>query len=281
MSTPNFDDFLSPMGEKQAAKLIGQISAQSHLQATAADLVGAYLWTATFPGVLNDFYVTASAACASGESCTFDLLKNGVSVLSAVGTLDSTSTNNQVNLFSKITAAGRAFTTGDVFTVTRDYTAGGGPTPLANTVVTIEPSTKDCRYLAMDQLRSLFFNPPKGGNEHGVRTTNVMVQPPPEKQPHIGANFVQGETMARSGKVESSKAGAGDMRNFERGEEDATYSRYDVHVRPADTVYESEAMQARRDQLETPPVSEQPTPQKVEPALVPARQQYRSDGKPL
>ena len=104
-------------------------------QATAADASGVLAFIAPAAGEISSVYARAGATAASGESMAVDVKINGTSCLSAAislaaadttvakaGTLDST----------KVTLAA-----GDVVTIDFDYTAGGGPTPIVNTMVTI------------------------------------------------------------------------------------------------------------------------------------------------
>jgi len=144
MTAPSKYDFPPPMGDKQINKLIAQINRKEHIQDTAADLAAAHLWTAEWDGEIGDIIVSVGAACAAGESMTFDIFKNGVSILSAVITIDST-TAKYVNGYSKLST--KTFVAGDVFTCTRDYTAGGGPTPTLDSMVAIEPTIGSFRYL--------------------------------------------------------------------------------------------------------------------------------------
>jgi len=111
---------------------------EKHTQAVAANLAAAFIWTAEFDGIMDEVVAQTHGAPAAGESMTFDVLKNGVSILKSVITLDSTDTT--LNDFGKIDPDKATFKAGDIFTVTRVYTAGGGPTPMTDTVVIIRPA---------------------------------------------------------------------------------------------------------------------------------------------
>jgi hypothetical protein len=136
------DHLDTPHTDRTGPQLAGRINTIRHLQAVAASLSAQYLWTAEFDGGLTDAAVTNAAAFAAGESMTFDILKNGVSVLTAVATLSST-TGKHVR--ASLDPDKTGFAKGDVFTCTRVYTAGGGPTPATNTTVILEPSYKAVR----------------------------------------------------------------------------------------------------------------------------------------
>lgn len=141
MSKPKFDELATSLMDMAAAKQIGKQEQLKHFQAAAADATEDPLGQVGFDGCIGDAYVLVGTACGAGESMTVDLLKNGVSVLTAVLTIDATTdTLNQIPL--PIDPALASFLAGDVFTTTRDYTAGGTPTPMANTTVVVEPSLK-------------------------------------------------------------------------------------------------------------------------------------------
>ena len=141
MTTPAATDY--PVGLSRVAyhEEVGRVHRAVGAQLVAATLASQYLWIASFKGQVCDLTIGISALAASGESMVFDVLKNGVSILSSTYTVDSTITTKEViDLFSRLTAAGKSFVEGDVYTVARTYTAGGGPTPLGATVVIMEPS---------------------------------------------------------------------------------------------------------------------------------------------
>ena len=128
----------SPAQTPETIKSIfGVMNEKSHAQAVAADLVGAHAFTAEFDGEIDEIVALAGAACAAGESCTIDVLKNGSTVLTSTAAFTATS-GKVVRL--ALDKDKKSFKAGDVFTVTRDYTAGGTPTPLANTTVIIRPT---------------------------------------------------------------------------------------------------------------------------------------------
>ena len=118
-------------------KVGAMIMAQSDKQHTAVDAT-TLLWVATQDCDIRDLYVFAGTACASGESMTFDVKKNGTTILSGVLTVDSTSTPRTKASMMSLVGANTHLSEGDVLTVVRDYTAGGGPTPLVDTQVVLE-----------------------------------------------------------------------------------------------------------------------------------------------
>jgi len=82
--------------------------------------------------------VIHGAMPASGESMTFDVLKNGVSVLSSVITHNSSVSTLDKAIVGTLDATKVRVEAGDKITWTRDYTAGGGPTPMTDTVLYVE-----------------------------------------------------------------------------------------------------------------------------------------------
>jgi len=81
-------------------------------------------------------YVAAypQVAAAAGESMTIDVKINGTTVLTAVVTLDDSTSTDVV---AGTLAAAVAFSQGDKITIERAYTAGGGPTPMTDTAVSV------------------------------------------------------------------------------------------------------------------------------------------------
>ena len=87
--------------------------------------------------------VAASAAsivvAAAGESMAIDILKNGVTVLTAAITLDDTSTARTA-VAGVLDSTVVAVAAGDFFEAALTYTAGGGPTPMESIIVNLEIS---------------------------------------------------------------------------------------------------------------------------------------------
>jgi len=130
----------------------------------------------------------------------------------------------------------------------------------------------------MDQLNKLFRNPPQGGNERGVVTSNPMTTPAAGPQPTVFSNFAAGVESARERIVDGAQTATPELRNFGRG--DTEDSRYWTWDRPGDVAYEAEHELARTAQVAAPP-KQAPAPERVTSTLSPPAQDYRSDGKPL
>lgn len=144
MSTLKNKDFHSPMNSATIRKIVGHLNKIQHEQAVAADAT-ASVFVGGGPlkqsGVIEDIYFISSIVAGAGESMTIDVLRNGVSILTGVYTFNATAPNapdKQVSFKSLLTPAGRALNVGDVITVTRDYTVGGTPTPMAHNAVVLE-----------------------------------------------------------------------------------------------------------------------------------------------
>lgn len=142
MSIIKNKDLHPPMNGASIRKLIGLLNRFEHEQTAAASAAGTVI-----PGtnpvkqdhIIQDLFFIATGAAAAGESMTIDVLRNGVSILTGVFTYDSTKTaKKQLSLMNLLTAAGKKIAAGDVLTATRVYTAGGGPTPIANNAVVVE-----------------------------------------------------------------------------------------------------------------------------------------------
>lgn len=130
-------DLHTPFTSKTIEKLLAHFDKAWSEQATATDATLAVVngTPVARAGKVRSIVFLADNACAAGESMVVDVLKNGVSILSATFTYDSTKSANTLYELSVTTDAELAV--GDVLTVSRDYTAGGGPTPLVNTKVVI------------------------------------------------------------------------------------------------------------------------------------------------
>lgn len=137
MSKLSKKDLHTPFNSKTISKLIGFFLRGQSEQATAASLSAAPvvgLTPATQNGKITSLYLVSSDNAASGESMVIDVLKNGVSILTATYTFDSTKSRDaQIEL--PLAAASANLVIGDRLTVTRTYTAGGSPTMTATSVV--------------------------------------------------------------------------------------------------------------------------------------------------
>lgn len=85
--------------------------------------------------------VSCKAACitvpASGESMSIDVKKNNVSILSSPITIDDSATARTA-IDGTLDSGQVSVSAGDFFEAELTYTAGGSPTPMTDTVVTVE-----------------------------------------------------------------------------------------------------------------------------------------------
>jgi hypothetical protein len=137
----NYQTQLStPFTEKTSRQLVGKIEQQSETQTTTATAAGTFLWIATFAGQIGDLYIAMSEGMAAGESVVFDVQKNGSTVLTGTLTVNLASGDGLQALLPSVDKALMSFVVGDLFTVDRTYTAGGGPNAPITTLL-MEPST--------------------------------------------------------------------------------------------------------------------------------------------
>lgn len=150
----------------------------------------------------------------------------------------------------------------------------------------------------MKELRKTFYNPPKGGNEEGVPTTNPMAPVSPSAQPVLGprwdeslglrtppgqpypgqgaqgplrAQFNAGATSARISAQQGHQVGPSELRNYQRGLQP---------VQPAGDPSAVMAYDFERDHVQRPSDAE-PGKKTTKPQLHPdTRMSYRTDGKP-
>jgi hypothetical protein len=144
MSKPKTEDMIQPGNSPKAlAALCGHLYHHEHSQATAANGTADLIWHATFDGEIVDCFIQLSAVVGAGESMTYAILKNGSTILtSGPKSVDSTNgtAKAQLDVMAMIAQADRSFVKGDVLAVTRAYTAGGTPTPMARNTVVLELS---------------------------------------------------------------------------------------------------------------------------------------------
>ncbi len=105
----------------------------SSKQVTAATLAENEM-IASGAGSITSVKALAAVAAASGESMDVDVKINGTTVLTAAITLDDTA---GTDVQSGTLDAAVAFVADDLIQVERTYTAGGGPTPMTDTLVEI------------------------------------------------------------------------------------------------------------------------------------------------
>lgn len=128
-------DLHTPFTSHTIEKLMGVIQRCTHEQAVAADdaaraLPGAS--PARHSGRVRSIFVVLAVLPASGESMSYDVLVNGASILTAPVVVDSTYTDKYIEF--SVLAGGAQISIGDLVTVTRDYTAGGGPAMTNNSI---------------------------------------------------------------------------------------------------------------------------------------------------
>lgn len=139
MSDLKKKDLHTPFTSLMITKILAHMFKGQSEQKTAVDA------TLDVPGmspttqdlVVYEVYGMLKNACASGESMSFDLQVDGVSILTTPLIMDSSST-----LLTQTKAVVDPTKTriprGSKVTVVRDYTAGGGPTPIVDTKLVVE-----------------------------------------------------------------------------------------------------------------------------------------------
>lgn len=142
----NYDIIAATASEKAEAKLRGHIKQIKHSQQAAANLATAFVGQVEFDGLVADAYLLVQNTPGVGETMTVDVLRNGSSVMLS-GTpytisVTATDTTMQVPLLGLLDPALLGDATGDVYTVTRAYTAGGAAAPIGATTLVIERSTR-------------------------------------------------------------------------------------------------------------------------------------------
>jgi hypothetical protein len=87
-------------------------------------------------GAIREVAAEIGTVAAAAESLSIDILIAGVSALTAPIVIDSTVLIN-TPVEGLIDATSNEYVVGDLITVSFAYTAGGGPTPMANAIVGI------------------------------------------------------------------------------------------------------------------------------------------------
>lgn len=124
----------APMNANSIRLVRGRIERIVSKQGAAATLTENEILDGS--GNLQELYLVAAAVAASGESLTINVLKNGVSILTAPFVYDSPDPSDTV--ISLPVLPDVSFVLGDVITVARTYVAGGGPTPIGANKVVLE-----------------------------------------------------------------------------------------------------------------------------------------------
>lgn len=125
--------FSGPDGVPEMKGMHGRVNDR---QATATDATVKY--ASKHDGKVRKAMIFVEALPAAGESMQFDILVNGVSILSGTPLVTNadTTTAGWYDILGLVATKGIKF--GDVVSIFRDYTAGGGPTPMAFTEVLLE-----------------------------------------------------------------------------------------------------------------------------------------------
>lgn len=136
-------DFQGVFTEGNFGKFIGRISAIRSLQAVMATLAADPTGLITFDGQIGDVFAVFQNVLASGESVSVDVLKNGVTVLTAPVVINAALMGGKkyVPLFKFVDKAKLALREGDLITITRTYTAGGTPVGGASAIY-LEPTLR-------------------------------------------------------------------------------------------------------------------------------------------
>lgn len=123
---------IPPLNAQNKDKIRARIDKLESGQGAAANLTTNEIVEAA--GKVLSLIFIANDIAAAGESLTIDVLKEGVSILTAPYAYDATAAaKTRIDL---PLVADTVFALGDLLTVSRTYVAGGGPTPLgANKVV--------------------------------------------------------------------------------------------------------------------------------------------------
>lgn len=110
---------------------------KSFIQQTAASVTAALIAVAAHQGPVRKVLIGISVAPGAGESIVYDVLVNGVSIITVGATsitLDSTSTVGLYDVTQYVTA-GAEIKVGDRITTTFTYTAGAGAAPKSEVTV--------------------------------------------------------------------------------------------------------------------------------------------------
>jgi len=125
-------------GANGIPEMVGLIGRRSYDQQTAAS--GTTKRVAEHDGKIRKALIAVTALPAAGEDMVFDVQVNGVSILSATPQLTNaaTTTTGLYDFLSLVVAASSSIKVGDIVSVVRTYTAGGGPTPIGANEVILE-----------------------------------------------------------------------------------------------------------------------------------------------
>lgn len=132
MGKLNHRDFHTPFSGQSRDRVMSRILKMHHDQGAGADGTADLLGIVTQAGKVQYLEITIGTACETSESMTIDVLLNGVSILSAPYDISDLAgaAKYEVPLAAVTNVA-----VGDVFTVTRAWTTGGGSDTLNGTRV--------------------------------------------------------------------------------------------------------------------------------------------------
>ncbi len=130
-------DYRLPLTKSKMQRLLRAMFRKTLTQITAADAT-LFVCYVEQDSILKHFGAIIGAVCAANESMTIDIHVNGVSILTGVATINDVgeAANTYIDFSSLIDTA--ELSQGDVIFAVLNYTAGGGPTPLAGTQVVLE-----------------------------------------------------------------------------------------------------------------------------------------------
>lgn len=149
MSTLESRDLHNPLSQRNIEKLVGHVFTFNAFQAVAADanVAAARNGSPVVPqaGRIESISMITPVVAATGESMSVDIHKSTdggatyATILTAPKVVSSTTAAKTVtSLDSLIDPAKNNVSAGDLLRAVLDYTAGGGPTPMVNTHVSIE-----------------------------------------------------------------------------------------------------------------------------------------------
>lgn len=133
------EQLITPALSPEAIKsLFGLANQHLSKQGAAANLTDV-IFVAEFDGEIDEIIATCGTLSAAGESMTVDVQKNGVSILTSTTAFTAAGASGKVVPIA-LDPDKKSFVKGDVFSVVRAYTAGGGPTPMKDTLVIVRPT---------------------------------------------------------------------------------------------------------------------------------------------
>ena len=127
-------DLRTPFNGENSRKIRARVDRISSDQATAADLTTTIV--SDVEGQVQNLYLVVAAVAATGESMEIDVTVNGTSILDDPYTYDEGSA--PASVIQIPVSKDVNIEVGDVIAIVRDYTAGGGATPIGASKVVLE-----------------------------------------------------------------------------------------------------------------------------------------------